>query len=118
MCCASVRTADPPCPEQVGTRAGLTTGTGHCYTSTATAKGIDLTAVGIIHTTDSTQASTLYGGLPIVQDAADQRQRPGACIDLATGTALDPAAQVPSYLADDDSALFRTSNVLAVYPHS
>jgi len=105
----------------------LTTGTGHCYTSTATTKGIDLTAVGndgtaygIIHTTDSTQANTLYGRLPIVQDAADQPQRPGARVDLATGTAtaLDPAAQVPSYLAADGSALFRTSNVLAVYPHS
>ncbi|MCM2388767.1 hypothetical protein [Streptomyces albipurpureus] len=101
----------------------LSSGTGRCYTSTQTRKGVDLTAVddtgtayGLIHNSGGTDASKLYGRLPIVQDGTDSTPRQGARVALSTGAveALEASAEVPVYL-DASLGLFRSRDVLAAY---
>ncbi|WP_445517306.1 hypothetical protein [Streptomyces sp. NEAU-174] len=98
---------------------------GRCYTSTSNSKGIDLSAIGgdgtaygVVHTSDGTDATGLYGRLPIVADGANIPRRDTARVDLSDGkaTALPSAAVVPMYLAADGHGVFRTRDVLAVYP--
>ncbi len=103
----------------------LNSRTGRCHTSSASSKGIDFTAVGddgtaygLIHTGGGTDASSLYGRLPIAPDGTDSTEQ-GARVDLASGSAkaLQEAAEVPIYLAASNG-VFRTGDVLAVYPRS
>lgn len=105
----------------------LATGRGHCFTSTDSTKGIDLTAVaddgtayGIVHAVDDTEATSLYGRLPIAQDGTDTPERDSARVSVRTGTAkaLPAAAEVPMYVAADGHGVFRTRDVVAVYPAS
>ncbi|MFF3710273.1 hypothetical protein [Streptomyces phaeochromogenes] len=105
----------------------LATGRGHCFTSTAISKGIDLTAVaddgtayGIVHVVDDTEATSLYGRLPIAQDGTHTPGHDSARVSMRSGTAqaLPAAAEVPLYVASDGHGLFRTRDVLAVYPAS
>ncbi|MEU6379579.1 hypothetical protein [Streptomyces sp. NPDC046909] len=105
----------------------LATGRGHCFTSTASTKGIDLTAVaddgtayGIVHAVDQTEATSLYGRLPITTDGTDTPERASARVSVRTGTAktLPAAAEVPLYVAADGHGVFRTRDVVAVYPAS
>ncbi|MET7778084.1 hypothetical protein ABZU94_29135 [Streptomyces mirabilis] len=105
----------------------LATGRGHCFTSTASTKGIDLTAVaddgtayGIVHVVDDTEATSLYGRLPIAQDGTDTPERDSARVSVRSGTAkaLAAASEVPLYVAADGHGLFRTRDVVAVYPAS
>ncbi|WP_245173293.1 hypothetical protein [Streptomyces aureus] len=105
----------------------LATGRGHCFTSTASTKGIDLTAVaddgtayGIVHAVDQTEATSVYGRLPIAQDGTDTAERDSARVSVRTGAAkaLPAAAEVPMYLAADGHGVFRTRDVVAVYPAS
>ncbi|WP_416969400.1 hypothetical protein [Streptomyces sp. 4F14] len=105
----------------------LTTGRGHCFTSSADARGIDLTAVaddgtayGIVHTDDGTEAASLYGRLPISQDGTNAPGRVPARVSLRTGTvtALPAASEVPLYVAADGHGVFRSRDVVAVYPSS
>ncbi|HEY8980578.1 MAG TPA: hypothetical protein VIU15_13440 [Streptomyces sp.] len=105
----------------------LTTGHGHCFTATAAVKGIDLTSVaddgtayGLLHTDDGTAATSLYGRLPVVQDAADTPGRVPARVNLRTGVseALSEGSEVPVYVAADGRGVFRTRDVIAVYPAS
>ncbi|MEU4256154.1 hypothetical protein AB0B42_01265 [Streptomyces fradiae] len=100
----------------------LNSRTGRCYTSSASSKGIDFTAVGddgtaygLIHTGDGSDASSLYGRLPIAPDGTDSTEQ-GARVDLAAGSAkaLSEAAEVPIYLAASNG-VFRTGEVLAIY---
>jgi hypothetical protein len=100
----------------------LSSRTGRCYTSSASSKGIDFTAVGddgtagLIHTGDSTAASSLYGRLPMAPDGTDSTEQ-GARVNLASGSAkaLSEAAEVPIHLTASDG-VFRPGDVLAVYP--
>ncbi|MGA5441922.1 hypothetical protein ACPCKW_20710 [Streptomyces griseoincarnatus] len=105
----------------------LATGRGHCFTSTASTKGVDLTAVaddgtayGIVHAVDDTEATSLYGRLPIAQDGTDTPERGAARVSVRTGTAkaLSAASEVPLYVAADGHGVFRTRDVVAVYPAS
>ncbi|MEW2401964.1 hypothetical protein [Streptomyces sp. NPDC046862] len=105
----------------------LSTGHGHCFTSTPSTKGIVLTAVsddgtayGIVHAVDQTEATSLYGRLPIAQDGTDTPERDSARVSVRTGTAkaLPTAAEVPVYLAADGHGVFRARDVVAVYPAS
>lgn len=105
----------------------LSTGRGHCFTSTASTKGIDLTAVaddgtayGIVHVVDDTEATSLYGRLPIAQDGTDTPEHDSARVSLRSGTAkaLPAASEVPVYVASDGHGVFRTRDVVAVYPGS
>ncbi|GAB2326659.1 hypothetical protein [Streptomyces variabilis] len=100
---------------------------GHCFTSTASTKGVDLTAVaddgtayGIVHAVDDTEATSLYGRLPIAQDGTDTPERGAAHVSVRTGTAkaLPAASEVPLYVAADGHGVFRTRDVVAVYPAS
>ncbi|MFG2785812.1 hypothetical protein ACGFY7_49350 [Streptomyces prunicolor] len=105
----------------------LATGRGHCFTSTASTKGIDLTAVaddgtayGIVHVVDDTEATSLYGRMPIAQDGTDTPERDAARVSVSSGTAraLPAASEVPLYVASDGHGVFRTRSVVAVYPAS
>ncbi|MCT9075282.1 hypothetical protein [Streptomyces fulvoviolaceus] len=105
----------------------LATGRGRCFTSTASTKGIDLTAVdddgtayGIVHVVDDTEATSLYGRLPIAQDGTDTPEHDSARVSLRSGTAkaLPAASEVPLYVASDGHGVFRTRDVVAVYPAS
>lgn len=105
----------------------LSTGRGHCFTSTASTKGIDLTAVaddgtayGIVHVVDDTEATSLYGRLPIAQDGTDSPRRDSARVSLRSGTAkaLPATSEVPVYVASDGHGVFLTRDVVAVYPDS
>ncbi|MEU6349684.1 hypothetical protein ABZ896_10190 [Streptomyces sp. NPDC047072] len=105
----------------------LATGRGRCFTSTASTKGIDLTAVaddgtayGIVHAVDRAEATSLYGRLPITTDGTDTPERDSARVSVRTGTAkaLPAAAEVPLYVAADGHGVFRTRDVVAVYPAS
>lgn len=105
----------------------LATGRGHCFTSTARSKGIDLTAVaddgtayGIVHVVDDTEATSLFGRLPIAQDGTHTPGHDSARVSVRSGRAkaLPAAAEVPLYVASDGHGLFRTRDVVAVYPAS
>ncbi|CAM5676129.1 hypothetical protein SALBM311S_02089 [Streptomyces alboniger] len=105
----------------------LATGRGHCFTSTASTKGIDLTAVaddgtayGVVHAVDDTEATSLYGRLPIAQDGTDTPERGAARVSVRTGTAkaLPAASEVPLYVSADGHGVFRSRDVVAVYPAS
>lgn len=105
----------------------LATGRGRCFTSTTSSKGVDLTAVaddgtayGIVHVTDDTEATSLYGRLPIAQDGTDTPERDSARVSLRSGAAkaLPAASEVPVYVASDGHGVFRTRDVVAVYPGS
>ncbi|MCG7202335.1 hypothetical protein [Streptomyces arenae] len=105
----------------------LATGRGRCFTSTASTKGIDLTTVaddgtayGIGHVVDDTEATSLYGRLPIAQDGTDTPEHDSARASLRSGTAkaLPAASEVPVYVASDGHGVFRTRDLVAVYPAS
>ncbi|MGW0569893.1 hypothetical protein [Streptomyces tauricus] len=105
----------------------LSTGHGHCFTSTTSTKGVDLTAVaddgtayGMVHVVDETEATSLYGRLPIAQDGTVTPERDSARVSLRSGMAkaLHAASEVPVYVASDGRGVFRTRDVVAVYPGS